>query len=95
MDNDFRPYTLGEVLCIITAHTLNEIELDDETALRMVQFFPTYDDFIGKSLTKGMRIRHDGKLYEVRKPVTGITGAKAPDMDEKSYRLIERVRDDG
>lgn len=89
MDED-RPYTLGEVLRIVTAHILNEIELDDETALRMVQFFPAYTDFIGKSLTRGMRIRHEGKLYEVKKPVTGITGAKPPDTDASSYRLISK-----
>lgn len=66
-----RPLTQEEVVSMILAQNIQALEVDDNTALRMVSFYPTweslcaYDNGKGyKAETKGFKFSYGDKLYK-------------------------------
>lgn len=57
-----RQLTMEEVVRLTIAKTINAITIEDETALRMVEFYPKWDS--GVAYTAGYRIQYNGKLYK-------------------------------
>lgn len=58
-----RPLTQAEVFQIMTKQTLNTLDIDDQTALRMVAYYPTFNEVIGQKVKNGFKFTHDGQLY--------------------------------
>lgn len=56
-----RPMTMEEVVRLTIAKTINSITIEDETALRMVEYYPAPD---AASYAAGDRIQYNGKLYK-------------------------------
>ena len=56
-----RPLTMEEVIKLMIAKTINSIAIEDETALRMVKYYPAPD---AASYAAGDRIQYNGKLYK-------------------------------
>ena len=56
-----RPMTMEEVVRLTIAKTINSITIEDETALRMVEYYPAPD---AASYAEGDRIQYNGKLYK-------------------------------
>ena len=56
-----RPLTMEEVVRLTIAKTINSITIEDETALRMVEYYPALD---AASYAAGDRIQYNGKLYK-------------------------------
>lgn len=56
-----RPLTMEEVIKLTIARTINSIAIEDETALRMVEYYPSPD---AASYAAGDRIQYKGKLYK-------------------------------
>lgn len=56
-----RPLTMEEVVRLTIAKTINSITVEDETALRMVEYYPAPD---AASYAAGDRIQYNGKLYK-------------------------------
>ena len=56
-----RPLTESEVSRLIIAQQINTLTVDDNTALRMVEYYPTPD---AASYAAGDRIQYNGKLYK-------------------------------
>ena len=56
-----RPLTMEEVVRLTIAKTINTIAIEDETALRMVEYYPAPD---AASYAAGDRIQYNGKLYK-------------------------------
>ena len=60
-----RPLTEQEVTAMLIRQQVNTLEVDDATALRMVGYYPTWDELIGKTVDKaGFRFTYGGKLYK-------------------------------
>lgn len=60
-----RPLTEGEVMSLLLRQQINTIFVDDQTALRMVEFYPEWADLIGQTVDKaGFRFAYSGKLYK-------------------------------
>lgn len=60
-----RPMTTEEVTAMLIKQQINTLEVDDTTALRMVEFYPDWNGLIGKTVDKaGFRFTHGGKLYK-------------------------------
>lgn len=66
-----RPLTQEEVLTMMLQQNIQTLEVDDNTALRMVSFYPTweslcaYDNGKGyKAETKGFKFSYGDKLYK-------------------------------
>lgn len=56
-----RPLTMEEVVRLTIAKTINSIAIEDETALRMVEYYPAPE---AASYAAGDRIQYNGKLYK-------------------------------
>lgn len=62
-----RPLTQDEVLTMMLQQNIQTLEVDDNTALRMVSFYPTWEELCEKSYrseTKGFKFSYGDKLYK-------------------------------
>lgn len=67
-----RPLSDGEVISLLLSQSIQRIEVDDATALRMMQYFPEWES--GKSYAVGDKITRNGKLYKVIQAHTSQAG---------------------
>jgi hypothetical protein len=58
-----RPLTESEVLSMLLSQTVQEIEVDDNTALRMKSYYPEWEP--GNPYPVGNKLTRNGKLYKV------------------------------
>lgn len=59
-----RPLTESEVSRMLITEQINTLAVDDQTALRMAEFYPVWA--VGVTYAVGYRLQHNGKLYRVR-----------------------------
>lgn len=60
-----RHLTEQEVTAMLIRQQVNTLEVDDATALRMVEFYPEWSALIGKTVDKAeYKFQHNGKLYK-------------------------------
>ena len=60
-----RPLTAEEVTALLIKQQINGLTVDDNTALRMLEFYPEWADLIGKTVDKAeYKFQHNGKLYK-------------------------------
>ena len=67
-----RPMTMEEVVRLTISKTINAIDIADDTALRMVEFYPEWAS--GVAYTAGYRIQHSGKLWRCLQAHTAQNG---------------------
>ena len=56
-----RPLSLGEVQEMMVRAQINSLTVDDNTALRMVEFYPEWTT--GTDYAVGFKVQHGGKLW--------------------------------
>ena len=66
-----RPLTMEEVVKLTISKTINSIAIEDETALRMVEYYPAPE---AASYAAGDRIQYNGKLYKCLQAHTAQAG---------------------
>lgn len=60
-----RPLSFSEVQEMMVRQQINTLDVDDQTAVRMTEFYPAWKDIIGKTVDKsGYKFQHNGKLYK-------------------------------
>lgn len=59
-----RPLTAEEVTRLLIAQQINGLTVDDNTALRMREFYPEWKDLIGTNVDAGFKFTHGGELYK-------------------------------
>ena len=67
-----RPLTTEEVSRMLLIQQVNTLEVDDNTALRMAEFYPEWAS--GVTYTVGYKVRYGGKLWRVRQAHTSQAG---------------------
>lgn len=67
-----RPLTESEVTRLLISQQINTLSVDDNTALRMVDFYPAWA--AGQAYTVGYKVQHGGKLWRCRQAHTSQTG---------------------
>ena len=60
-----RPMTRAEVLEWLIPSVINEADVDNNTALRAKEFYPTFEDIVGKTVRQGYKFTHADKLWAV------------------------------
>lgn len=86
-----RPLDASEVLALLIPAQINNIAVDDNTALRMMGYYPEwasgteYTDNAGRPV--GYRVRRDDKLFKLRQEHTSQIGWEP----EKTASLWEQV----
>ena len=67
-----RPMTMEEVVRLTISKTINAIDIADDIALRMVEFYPEWAS--GVAYTAGYRIQRSGKLWRCLQAHTAQNG---------------------
>lgn len=67
-----RPMTAEEVTAMLIRKQINTLEVDDNTALRMVEFYPEWA--AGQAYTVGYKVQHGGKLWRCLQAHTSQSG---------------------
>lgn len=67
-----RPLSSSEVQEMLVRQQINTLTVDDNTALRMVEFYPEWAS--GVAYTAGYRIQRNGKLWRCLQAHTAQTG---------------------
>ena len=67
---DMRPLSQNAVTNMLIAQQINTLTVDDNTALRMKQFYPTWAENTAYSV--GHKVRYDGELYKCIQAHTSI-----------------------
>ena len=67
-----RPLTAYEVTNLLIAQQINTLSVDDNTALRMLAFYPEWA--YGMDYSTGYKVQHGGKLWRCLQSHTSQTG---------------------
>ena len=88
---DRRPMSQSAVNKMLISQQINTLEVDDNTALRMKQFYPTFDEIVGQKVKQGFRFRHGDYLWATVKELT-IQSHYAPgDGMESLYTKVNET----
>lgn len=79
-----RPLTLEEVYNMIARQQVNSLDVDDNTALRMMSYYPTFEDSVGRTVKKGFKFTYADKLWSVVQPEMMIQGHYPPGIGTES-----------
>jgi hypothetical protein len=75
---DRRPMSQTAVNKMLIAQQINTLTVDDNTALRMKQFYPTFDEIVGQKVKQGFKFRHGDDLWSVAQPELTILSHYVP-----------------
>lgn len=67
-----RPLSEEEIISMLLSQTVQEIEVDNNTALRMMSYYPEWEP--GKAYPVGHKLTRNGKLYKVLQAHTAQAG---------------------
>ena len=86
-----RPLTESEVTRLLIAQQINSLSVDDQTAVRMTEFYPDWD--AGQAYTAGYKVQHGGKLWRCIQAHTS-QDSWAPSTDTASlWARIDETHD--
>ena len=93
-----RPLTESEVSRMLIMAQINTLDVDDVTALRMMEYYPTWEELCGKSVTAdkaGYKFTYSGELYKTVQAGYMFVSHYVPGVGTES--LFERIdeRHDG
>lgn len=84
-----RQLTPNEVITMFVKLQTNTIDIPDQTSLRMLDYYPTFDETVGQTVKQGFKFIYDGKLYKTIQPNLLIQAHYAPGTGTES--LYERI----
>jgi hypothetical protein len=79
-----RPLTEAEVNRMLISQQINTLEVDGNTALRMKEFYPTFDSIVGQTVGKGFKFTYGGKLWQVIQQSMTVQAHYAPGVGTES-----------
>lgn len=93
-----RPLTESEVIAMLIPQQINTLSVDDQTALRMRRYYPTFAELVGQTVKQGTKFRADGSenadLYKTIQPELTIQAHYPPgEGTESLYTRIDEIHD--
>lgn len=79
-----KTFTANEVLEMLIPQQINTLAVDDNTALRMKEFYPAFEDVIGQTVKQGFKFTHADKLWKTEQPEMTIQAHYAPGTGTES-----------
>lgn len=79
-----KPLTEAEVNRMLITRQINSLEVDGNTALRMKEFYPTFDGIVGQTVSKGFKFTHGDKLWQVIQQSMTVQAHYAPGVGTES-----------
>ena len=75
------PETEVNATILLMNTMINTMDLTDEQALSFTALYPTWESFIGKSLSKDYKVQYNGKLYKVLQNVPVVLEDQFPSIN--------------
>ena len=89
-----RPLTEAEVSRMLITQQINSLLVGDNTAIRMMAFYPTFGSIVGQTVEQGYKFTYGGKLWRVIQPSLTIQAHYAPGVGTESlYAEINETHD--
>ena len=93
-----RPLSFSEVQEMLVRQQINTIAVDDQTALRMRRYYPTFAELVGQTVSQGTKFRvddsEDAVLYKTIQPELTIQTHYPPGVGTESlYTRIDEAHD--
>lgn len=92
-----RPLSEAEVTRMLIAEQINTLAVDDATALRMMAFYPDFDDLVKRKYTAkdaGYKFRYGDVLYKTAQPNIAFVAHYPPGTGmESMYTRIDETHD--
>lgn len=79
-----RPFTESEVLALLIPHQINTLAVDDNTALRMKNYYPTFESVIGQTVKQGFKFTYAEKLWKTEQAELTIQAHYVPGVGTES-----------
>lgn len=87
-----QPLTEAEVSRMMITQQINSLSVDDNTALRMKTFYPTFDSIVGQKVHEGFKFTYSDKLWSVNQPELTIQKHYPPGVGTESlYKEINET----
>ncbi len=87
IEENTRPLTEYEVISMLIPTQINSLAVSDNTALRMISFYPEWA--IDTSYSIGFKVQRNGKLYRVVQAHTSLVGWEP----ENALSLWEQINE--
>lgn len=92
-----RPLSEAEVTRMLIAEQINTLAVDDATALRMREYYPTFDELVKRKYTAkdaGYKFRYGDILYKTAQPNIAFVAHYPPGVGmESMYTRIDETHD--
>ena len=93
-----RSLSAEEVAAMLIRQQINTLTVDDQTALRMRRYYPTFTDLVGHTVSQGTKFRvddsEDADLYKTIQPELTIQAHYPPGVGTESlYTRIDETHD--
>ena len=82
------PYTMEEVTALLIKQQINTLEVDDNTALRMTEFYPEWA--AGQDYTAGYKVQRGGRLWRCLQAHTSREGWEPENAASLWTEICER-----
>ena len=79
-----RPLSESEVLAMLIPQQINTLAVDDNTALRMKGFYPSFESIIGQTVNQGFKFTYADKLWKTEQAEMTIQAHYAPGVGMES-----------
>lgn len=89
MNDPKRPLTVLEIAEMMVKEQINSLTVEDSTASRMKNFYPSFAASVGQEVRTGFRFTYEGELYKVIQPVLTLQEQYLPGSGTES--LYERI----
>lgn len=74
----------SEVFKILAKQQVNTLSIPDETSLRMKEYYPTFEESVGKQVESGYKFTYKDRLYKVIQPSLTIQDIYPPGTGTES-----------
>lgn len=91
MEERTRPMTESEVSRLLITKLINTLEVDGNTALLMLEFYPEWS--AGQAYTAGYKVQHGGKLWSCLQAHTSQTGWEPSTATASLWEQINETHD--
>ena len=89
LEDAYRSLSQSDVLAMLIPQQINGLTVDDNTALRMKEFYPAFESVIGQTVKQGFKFTHGGKLWKTEQPEMTIQEHYAPGTESLYSEVCE------
>lgn len=85
-----RQLTFDEAVVFFMRSQSNSLDIPDQTSLRMMEYYPTFNEIIGQKVKVGFKFTYDNKMYKTIQPELTIQKHYPPGQGTESlYSVID------